>query len=173
LPIALPDPFAPAQIAGYAACVLGVTAFLQRNDRRLKLMTCVQAAAYALHYALLGNLGAAGSAGVSSVRSAAAAYSRSPWLAALFVSLNIGIGGFLAEGIPGWLPVIGNSIGTLALFFLHGIAMRATLLSATAMILTTNILSGSIGGTVLEIFIATANTITIFRLSRLRRATAT
>lgn len=166
------DPTSPAQLAGYLACALGVTAFLQRNDRRLKLISSVQAAAYALHYVLLGNLGAAGSAGVSSARSAAAAYSRSPRLAVLFVALNLGIGGTLAEGIPGWLPVIGNSIGTLALFLLHGIAMRATLLCATAMILATNILSGSIGGTVLEIFIATANTITIFRLARLRRHVA-
>jgi len=167
------DPTSPAQLAGYLACALGVTAFLQKDDHRLKLLSSVQAAAYAVHYALLGNLGAAGSAGVSSMRSATAAYTRSPWLAVLFVGLNLGIGGSLAEGISGWLPVVGNSVGTLSLFLLRGIAMRVTLLFATAMILATNILSGSIGGTALEIFIATANTITIVRLALQRRRAAT
>ena len=120
-------------------------------------MTCIQAAAYALHYTLLGNFGAAGSAGVlQRALRRRGLFPLAPGSPPSSSASTSASAASWAEGIPGWLPVIGNSIGTLALFFLHGIAMRATLLSATAMILTTNVLSGSIGGTVLEIFIATA-----------------
>jgi len=50
--------------------------------------------------------------------------------------------------------------------------MRALLLGATLCWLTNNILSGSIGGTMLESIIAAVNTTTMLRLWRAGRLTA-
>ena len=42
--------FSPGQCIGYIAFILGVTAFLQKNDRRLKGFNAVQGLAYAAHF---------------------------------------------------------------------------------------------------------------------------
>ena len=47
---------APSQIVGYVALVLGITAFLQKRDQRLRLMVSIQSIAYAAHFWLLGNV---------------------------------------------------------------------------------------------------------------------
>ena len=166
------DPFSPAQLAGYVALTLGVITYSQKNDFRLKLWSVAQSLAYGLHYYLLGNLGAMSSFLVSSARSGTAAYVRRPWFAALFVGFYFGFGSLVASGLAGWLPIFANSISTCAMFMLSGAAMRLTILCATMMILTTNILSGSIGGTILECFIAGANIITVVRLLRAERRAA-
>ncbi len=44
----------PAQLVGYLALVLGVSGFLQRDDRRLKLLVTAECFAYVGHFALLG-----------------------------------------------------------------------------------------------------------------------
>lgn len=163
------DPFSPAQIAGYGALVLGVSAFLQKSDRRLMALNSAQSLAYAVHYFLMGNLPACGSSLFSSIRSAAAIRTHSARLALALVLLNLGMGAYIARGLLGWLPVAGSCIATVAMFTLYGIRLRLVLLCCTAMWLTMNVATGSIGGTVLESFIALANLSTIVRMLRARR----
>lgn len=164
--------FSLSQCVGYLAFALGVTAFLQKNDRRLIGFNAAQSAAYAVHFALLGNLPGCAASALSGTRSLLALKSSSPWLAALFVALNLGLGAHLVVKPWQWLPVAGACLGTVAMFRLSGIAMRLTLLTATACWLTNNILSGSIGGTALELVIGTANLWTISRLCWARRREA-
>ncbi len=156
--------FSPAQCAGYLAFVLGVTAFLQKDDRRLKLFVASECLVYTVHFTLLGNPAAAGSALVSAVRSFLARKSRSPVLAWLIIAINVALGALLSRGRASWIPVVAASAGTLAVFRLEGIPMRLLLLASTFLWLTNNILSGSIGGTLLESAIATVNTSTVIRL---------
>nr|WP_279342516.1 YgjV family protein [Geotalea sp. SG265] len=66
----------------------------------------------------------------------------------------------------GWLPVIGSCVSTYAVFTMQGIPMRLAILSSTCCWLANNIISGSIGGTLLEAVIATVNTYTIAHLCR-------
>ena len=68
------DPFSLAQCLGYVAFVLGVSAFLQRDDRRLKLLNSAQGFVYAIHFIMLGSLPLAGSAAVCALRSGTAAF---------------------------------------------------------------------------------------------------
>ena len=49
-------PFSVAQLVGYAAFLLGVISFLQRDDRRLRAMIGAQAFSYAVHFFLLGSM---------------------------------------------------------------------------------------------------------------------
>jgi hypothetical protein len=160
------DAASPGQIAGYAAMALGVTAFLQKNDQRLKLFNAGQGLAYALHFFLLGNLPASSSSLISSGRSFLALRYRSARLAWAIVAVFLLAGAAFVRDLAGALPVAGACIATVALFTMEGVALRVVLLSGTAMWLVNNILSHSIGGTALELFIGFANISTIVRLSR-------
>jgi len=144
------DFLSPAQCVGYLALVLGVSAFLQRQDHRLKGLNACQSLAYALHFFLLGNAAAAGSSLLSSFRSFAALRTRSMWLAATMIGLNLLIACWLVHSPWGLLPVLAACLGTYAMFRLTGLPLRLTLLLATALWFTNNLHSGSIGGTLLE-----------------------
>lgn len=158
--------FSPAQIVGYVSFLLGVAAFLQKSDRRLKLLNSCQGVVYAAHFLLLGNVPAAASSGISGVRSFVAARHRAPWLAWLFVAINLTAGAMVVRNTAGWLPVVASCAATFAMFMMRGIPLRLVLLMCTFMWLTNNVLSGSIGGTMLESTIAVINTSTIVRLLR-------
>jgi len=160
--------FSAAQCVGYAAFVLGVSAFMQKNDRRLKTLNASESLAYAVHFTLLGNPSAAACSLLSSARSFLSLKTKSPLLAAAIVVLNVILGFVFAKGGAGWLPVIGACFATVAIFLMQGVRMRMMLLVSTLMWLANNILSGSIGGTLLELTIAIVNSVTIFRMLQLR-----
>jgi len=159
----------PAQLVGYVAFVLGGTAFLQRDDRRLKVFLAAECAAYVVHFFLLGNPTAAASSAVSGCRTLITIWSRSRRLALLFMASYLVIGATLANSLAAWLPVVGSCLATWGMFRMHGIRMRLVMLVSTSMWLTNNILSGSVGGTLLEALIATANITTIVRMVRMVR----
>lgn len=158
--------FSSAQCVGYGAFILGVTAFFQKSDQRLKFFNASECLAYTVHFMLLGNLSAAASALVSSGRSFLAMKTRSPLLAVIIIGVNIAVGITLAKGGVGWFPVIASCIATLAVFTMRGVPMRLALLASTFLWLANNIISGSIGGTLLESVIAIINSSTMFRLLR-------
>jgi hypothetical protein len=159
-------PFSPAQMAGYVALVLGMVAFSQKNDRRLMFYNATQSLVYALHFFLLGNLPAAASAIVSSTRTYLALRYRAWLLGVVFICANLSMGALFARNAAGWLPVIGSTIATIAIFRMRGIPFRCALLTSTLLWLTNDILCRSIGGTVLEVLNAAANLATIVRLAK-------
>jgi hypothetical protein len=158
--------FSVAQCVGYVAFALGVTAFFQKIDHRLKFFNASECLAYAVHFMLLGNYPGAASALISSVRSFLAIKIRSPLLAAVIIGLNIVVGLTLAKSWVGWFPVGASSIATLAVFTMRGVPMRLALLVSTFLWLANNIICGSIGGTLLETIIAIVNGSTMFRILR-------
>jgi hypothetical protein len=163
------DWFAPAQCVGYAAFVLGVAAFLQKDDRRFKLLMAGECLAYIVHFSLLGNPTAVASSTMSLLRSVLALYTRSLWVAVAVVAMNLVLGISLAARAADWLPLAASCIGTLALFLLRGIPMRLAMLCGTGLWIANNIIAGSIGGTALEIVIAAVNATTIWRMARAER----
>ncbi len=154
----------PAQVVGYVAFVLGVTAFVQRSDGRLKAFNAAQSLFYALHFFLLGNSTASATCVISSTRSFLALKYRALWLAVVFIVVNLWAGAALGRTAAGWLPVIGSCLATIAIFMMTGVALRLVLLSSTLLWLTNNVLSGSIGGTLLEVANASLNLVTIARM---------
>ncbi|CAH2604745.1 YgjV family protein [Rhodovastum atsumiense] len=160
------QPFSTTQCVGYVALALGVAAFLQKRDVSLKLLNGTQNIAYALHFVLLGNMAAGTSAFVSAARSLLAARFRAPWLAGVFIALNLALGLPVLQSPFGLVPIIAGCSATAAVFLLQGVKLRLVLLGCTMAWLVNNIVSGSIGGTVLEAFVAVANTTTIIRLLR-------
>ena len=160
----LKDWLSPAQLFGYVAFVLGVASFLQKNDRRFKWFMAGECLAYVVHFLLLGIPTAAASSGVSLVRSLLSLYTRSAWVAFAVVLVNLALGYGLATQWWNWLPLMASCIGTLALFLLHGIRMRLVMLIGTLLWIVNNVLSGSIGGTALELTILAVNCTTIWRM---------
>jgi hypothetical protein len=126
----------------------------------------IECVSYVIHFWMLGNFTACASSAVSVGRSVAAIYSRSYWMAALFVALSLAMGAWLATSWLSMLPIIASCIGTIALFTLSGVRMRLLMLVGTALWLINNIASGSIGGTMLEVVILSTNSWTILRMSR-------
>jgi len=156
----------PAQLVGYIALILGVTAFLQKSDRRLKFFNAVQSLVYAVHFLLLGHLPACASSLVSSTRSFLALRYQSLWLGAVMIAVNLGLGAAFVSSWAGWLPVIGSCIATYAIFTMRGIPFRLVLLASTLLWLANDIVTGSIGGTILELANATINLSTMIRMAR-------
>jgi hypothetical protein len=153
-----------AQLFGYAAFVLGVASFLQKSDLRFKLYMAAECVAYLVHFTLLGNPAAGASSLVSMTRSLVSIYAKSLWIALIFIAINLGLGFKLATVWWNWLPLIASCVGTLALFLLEGIQMRMLMLVGTSLWIVNNVLSGSIGGTALEVVIAFTNTYTIYKM---------
>jgi len=86
------DWFSPAQCVGYAAFVLGVASFLQKDDRRFKIFMAAECLAYIIHFALLGRPTAVASSTMSLLRSVLALYTRSIWVALLVIAANLALG---------------------------------------------------------------------------------
>jgi hypothetical protein len=166
------DFFSPAQILGYVAFIFGVASFLQKSDKKLILFNASACIVYTVHFFLLGNPTASGSAFVSAVRSGIALKYKAHFLAWIFIALNIAIGAFAAKSWTGWFPVLGCCFATLGLFYMRGVGLRLMFLTSTALWLGNNILSGSIGGTALEFSIFVTNATTIVRMLLKERASA-
>ncbi|HTQ05358.1 MAG TPA: YgjV family protein [Polyangiaceae bacterium] len=172
MPAPVAAPFSLPQLVGYVAFLLGVVSFLQRNDRRLRGMIGVQAFTYAVHFFLLGSTVAAVASLITSTRAWLSLVTRSRVVAVVILAVNLAFGLLTAKNAAGWLPVVATSAGTIAFFWFSGLAMRAILLLSTACWLTNNLLVGSIGGTMLELFIGAVNTTTCYRIWRAARAGA-
>ncbi len=161
------DPLSLAQLVGYVAFVLGIVSFLQRDDRRLRMMIAAQSFSYFVHFSLLGSgIGALASL-VTCTRALISLKTRSSRVGVAILAVNVVLGVFGAgTSVPGWLAVLGTSSGTVAFFWFDGLPMRFILLGATASWLAHNLLQGSIGGSLLELLVGAANGITCYRLWR-------
>ncbi len=146
--------------------MIGVTAFLQKSDHKLKSFGAVQSLVYSVHFVLLGNFPAAASSGISSVRSWLALKPRSSMVPAAIIVCFLAAGSVLAKSGAGWITIVASCVATVAIFKMKGVSMRLILLGCTFMWLTNNILSRSIGGIMLEGVIAVANAATIVRMFR-------
>jgi hypothetical protein len=117
---------------------------------------------------LLGNPGAATSAIVACACSLVSIRIRSLTLALIFIAVNIALGLTCFHEPYELLSVMAICFATWGMFMMQGIGMRLFLLCGTLSWLANNILCGSIGGTVMDVLIATANIVTIAKLCMAR-----
>ncbi|MDG3084845.1 YgjV family protein [Vibrio hannami] len=158
-----------AQAFGILSLVLGLSTFYQKDDKKLKLVMLALNVSHLIHFLLLGSIVSAIGALLSAFRTGIAIYSKSVWVALIFICISLVSGLMFAENISELWPIAGTIIGTFSIFMLKGIALRFGFLFGATCWLINNILVGSIGGTLLEISVMTMNTITIFRLYRDKR----
>lgn len=153
-----------AQALGFVSYALGVAAFYQKDDKKLKIIMFIFSMSHLVHYLLLGSLVSALSALLSALRTGAAIYVSSTRVAILFIVVGLAMGIYFADSIWDMWSILGMCIGTYAVFVLKGIQMRIAFLIGASCWLINNIIVGSIGGTLLELTLITVNALTIWRL---------
>ncbi|PSW20841.1 YgjV family protein [Photobacterium sanctipauli] len=158
--------FSFAQALGMVSFALGVAAFYQKNDRKLKLMMVLLNVNHMVHFFLLGAVTSAMSAMLSAFRTGLSIKYQSKALAYIFVAFNLAAGYWLAEGWVDLLPIMGACIGSYALFCLSGIQMRLAFVVGAICWLINNVIVGSVGGVLLELTLLSVNLTTIYRLYR-------
>ncbi|MGJ8581174.1 MAG: YgjV family protein [Psychromonas sp.] len=161
-----------AQLLGFLSFVLGVCTFFQKDDKKLKIMMVVFNVNHLVHFLLLGSIVSALSALLSALRTITSIYVSSLAAAVCFIAVGLSSAIYFADSIWDLWPMLGMSIGTYAVFVLHGIKMRIAFLIGAICWLINNILVGSIGGTLLEATLITVNLSTIIRLVKDNRQMA-
>ncbi|MGF1680325.1 YgjV family protein [Photobacterium minamisatsumaniensis] len=160
-----------AQGLGFVSFALGVSAFYQKDDRKLKLMMVLLNLNHTVHFFLLGAITSAMSALLSAFRTGLSIKYQSRALAYIFIGFNLAAGFWLAQSWIDLLPIMGACIGSYALFCLNGIKMRLAFVVGAVCWLVNNFIIGSIGGVMLELTLLSVNLSTIYRLYRGRNIT--
>lgn len=149
------------------ALALCLVAFASKRDDKLFVLLLFANVAFAAQFALFASWVAAGISALIVVR--IALVRRFPRHRALMVGMlfaTLAVAALTWSG-PRDLPALAAGLlGTWGMFMLRGIAMRVTLAVAAFCWVLSNLLAGSIGGTLAESLIFVTNVVTILRLRR-------
>lgn len=152
-----------AQLFGFFSFAIGLFAFYQKQDTKLKLWMAGLCLVNTLHFLLLNSFSSAFCAMVSMIRNLITIKVRSRRVMMVFMLFSI-TGLFSIQRSSEALGVIGMCVGTYSLFMLDGIKLRLGLLTGSLLWLGNNIALGSIGGSLLEACSASMNAVTLYRL---------
>ncbi|WP_199438406.1 YgjV family protein [Vibrio owensii] len=155
-----------AQAISIISMSIGMLAALQKNDVKLKKMLVAFQMIHMTHFLLLNALTSALTCLFAGLRTAVSLKTASPIAAYGFAALTVLLSPLVVNSPIDYLPVVGSCIGTIALYRLTGIKMRAAFIVVSICWLINNIIVGSIGGIALEVTIITLNLITMYRIFR-------
>lgn len=153
-----------AQSIGIVGCLVGATAFMQRQDHKLRFQLTLNGLLMSIHFFLLGSTVAAINCLVCAIRNWVSGYYRN--LAVMFFFLILAWSLVIPQIIHPIqiLTLVATTLTTYALFRLNGIRLRLFMLTSTICWLIHNIWLGSIGGIIQESLFFVVNSRTIFRL---------
>ncbi len=162
------DPFSPVQLIGYVAFALGVSAVLQKDDVRMKILMVSMTGFIVTHFIWLGAYAAAAGCLIAGTRTGLSIFepvrARAKYFAAVFMGATL-VFGLMTYARPlDAMPIIAVLAGHYAFFNLRGLKLRMALLGISSMWLTHNILAYSYGPAMMEGLIILANLTTIRRL---------
>ncbi|EPC01645.1 hypothetical protein L861_16635 [Litchfieldella anticariensis FP35 = DSM 16096] len=149
------------------ALALCLVAFASKRDDRLFALLLFANVAFATQFALFQSWVAAGISALIVLR--IALVRRFPRHRAIMVGMLLAT---LVVAVLTWsglrdIPALAAGLlGTYGMFMLRGIPMRATLAAAALCWVASNLLAGSIGGTIAESLIFLTNVVTMLRLRR-------
>lgn len=164
----LADP--TAQTIGFMAFVMGVYAAFSLCDRRLKLFFVAQGILLTLHFIMLGAYGGAAASFVTALRTYLSLHQKARKLAPFFYGFFMISGFFAFQEFKDILPILAGLIATYGMFHLSGARLRFMLCGSTSLWLMHNILAGSIGPTLMEVFILSMHITRATRLYRNERS---
>ena len=160
-----------AQGIGFVAFAFGIASFLQKDDRRLKLLLTAQCLMLTIHFFLLDAQGGAAMTFIGMVRNGMAATGRNlKRFAWGFIGLFVAAGIIRFEEWVDALPVLSSTLGSYAIFYLKKIPMRVCFFIAGCSWLIHNIVVGSVGPSVMEAVMIAANLRTMLALHRESKA---
>lgn len=152
------------QLFGYATFACAFITFSRKHDGRFKVWLTVQNLLYGVHFLLLGNPAAVAGMVLSVMRNLLSMRTNSVWVAIGLLTINALLGCWVVTSVWHVLPLLATAIATVSMFRLRGMRLRVGMLVATLLWIANNILTGSIGGTAMEISIALVSCVTIYRL---------
>ncbi|MRS89836.1 YgjV family protein [Enterobacteriaceae bacterium RIT714] len=158
-----------AQGVGVIAFLVGITTFINRDERKFKKQLSAYSAIIGLHFFLMGAFPAGSSAMLNAVRTLITLRTRSLWVMTLFIVLTAGLGLAKFHHPVELLPVAGTLVSTWALFRCKGLTMRCVLWCSTGCWVIHNFWLGSIGGTLIEGSFLIMNGLNIVRFWRMQR----
>lgn len=155
------------QSMSLVALALCLVAFASRRDDRLFLLLIFANVAFAAQFALFESWVAAGISALIVLRIALVRrFPRNLRLMTAMLLATLAVAALTWSG-PQDIPALAAGLlGTWGMFMLSGIPMRLTLAVAALCWVISNLLAGSIGGTLAESLIFVTNVITVMRLRR-------
>ena len=150
---------------GILAFLIGLTVFIQRDDKKLKIRLAIYTAFMGLHFFLLGATPAGISASLNSVRTLVSIYFRNPVIMYIFITLTLTL---TLPNIHHWmefLPVVGTIMSTIAFFKFTRLKLRITMWLSTVCWVIYNSWIGSLGGMLIETSFLIINGIAIYRFT--------
>ncbi|MDO6693316.1 YgjV family protein [Aliiglaciecola sp. 3_MG-2023] len=154
------------QLVGGISLLLAIVAYYQKQDVNLKVFLALLFIVHATHFYLLDAIVPALLCLLSMVRTIIAIYTRSLTTALAFIVISILVGLFNYQSYLDILVILANIVGVYSLFCLQGVYLRLGIIAGASLWLVNNALIGSIGGTLMEIFVISTNLITIYRIRR-------
>ncbi|WP_275285964.1 YgjV family protein [Halomonas elongata] len=155
------------QAVSLTALALCIVAFSSKRDDRLFVILVFANVAFAAQFALFQSWVASGISALIVLRILLAR--RYPSHAGIMVAVliaTLAIAALTWSG-PRDIPALAAGLlGTYGMFMLRGIAMRAVLAGAAFCWIISNLLAGSIGGSIAETLIFITNVVTMQRLRR-------
>ena len=153
-----------AQILGILSFLLGVYAYYQKDDTKLKIYITLMFIAHGAHFYLLGAQVAALLCIISVLRTVLSIFYHSVYLALVFIAITLLTGYLSYESYFDIIVIIASVIGIYSFICLQGIKLRIFILIGSTLWLINNILVGSIGGTLMELFVISTNLLTMYRI---------
>ncbi|WP_194207008.1 YgjV family protein [Superficieibacter sp. 1612_C1] len=158
-----------AQGAGVIAFLIGITTFINRDERRFKLQLAVYSSVIGLHFFLMGAYPAGMSAELNAIRTVISLRTRRLWVMSVFIALTLILGFSKLHHAMELLPIIGTTVSTWALFRCKGLTTRCVMWCSTACWVAHNFWLGSIGGTLIEGSFLIMNGLNIIRFWRMQK----
>lgn len=158
-----------AQGVGVIAFLIGITTFINRDERRFKKQLSLYSAIIGVHFFLMGAFPAGSSAMLNAIRTLITLRTRNVWVMVLFIVLTGGLGLAKFHNPIELLPVAGTIVSTWALFRFKGLPMRCVIWCSTGCWVIHNFWLGSIGGTLIESSFLVMNGLNIIRFWRMQR----
>nr|WP_318384300.1 YgjV family protein [uncultured Enterobacter sp.] len=158
-----------AQGVGVFAFLIGITTFINRDEKRFKVQLAIYSAVIGVHFFLMGALPAGMSAELNTLRTLISLYTRRLWVMVVFIALTLILGLSKLHHAMELLPIVGTVASTWALFRCKGLTVRCVIWCSTACWVTHNFWLGSIGGTLIEGSFLVMNGLNIIRFWRMQK----
>lgn len=153
------------QAVGLIGSAVVITAFAQKSDAHFKMVMTLGAFVFAAHFALLGAYAGAAVSIINGLRSGLSIkFHKSNGLLAVFLILYVLAGIYVYETPIDLFPLFSSVLVTIGFFKLSGIKLRILCLITESSWLVYSVIMKSLGGFITNVFVLSANAITIYRL---------
>lgn len=166
--LASTDPFSLVQIIGYIAAVIGIIAFLQSSDIRMKLLIVTMGLLNIVHFLMLGAYVGAANVALATSRAGLSMFEgirrKARFVVPIYIALSAAFLILTYQQPADYFSFMAGVIGSYAFFCLNGYKLRAALVCGGLCWLIHNIMVLSYGPAFMEVCILTINATMTWRL---------